>query len=352
MSVYDAGVGVPLPWAQNPAPHTCVLVWLHVAPVCNPLCLCVRSVPGTMVGVVVGQDLNPGDGFTFSLLDAFPASPFVVTGSGSVVVAGSLDFEATAEYRLTVVVNETGTGSSCGGLSSSAVVTVSVVDVAEAPVVTAAPLVVSVGEGDVWPCRLQPKTWYGSSGPGNGSSVSDGPCSSTGFGYGYLTAVDPKASNTSLMTVGVEEVLVLMVEREGAPAVSRFPSGATWVSVVRPGGGGPCGGGAACELEVSASSPALDYDTGLRGLVVTLAWESSAGLVTRSVVEVEVRPRNEGTVPVECCAMLGRVSGGGGGAVGVWFHPLCVALSALSEGPQPPLCDLSLAWCIVAGLVW
>ena len=252
--------------------------------------------PGTVVGVVVGQDLNPGDGFTFSLVDAFPASPFVVTGSGSVVVVGVLDFETTPVYRLTVAVNETGTTVvSCGALSSSAVVMVSVVDVAEAPLVTAAPLVVSVGEGDVWPCRLQPKTWYGSSGPGNGSSVSDGPCSSTGFGYGYLMAVDPSASNTSLMTVGVEEVDVLMVEREGAPAVSRFSSGALWVSVVRTGGGGPCTGGVTCELEVSASSPALDYDTGLRGLVVTLAWESSGGLVTRSVVEVELRPRNEGT---------------------------------------------------------
>jgi hypothetical protein len=249
---------------------------------------------------VVGEDLNVGDGFSFFLVDAFPSGPFVVTVAGSVVVAGALDFEATPMFTLTVSVNETGTGRPCT-LSSWAVVVVNIVDVAEAPVVVAAPLVASVGEGDTWPCRPQPGSWFGSSGPGNGSAVVDGPCNTTALGYGYVLAVDPASANTSMVRVEVVRVEVeVEVEVESPSAEGRFPSSAPWLALVA-GGGGQCVGGVPCEFVISPSSPAWDYDTGLRGLRVWVVATGSTGLASSVVVEVTVRARNEG-----------RVCGGGG----------------------------------------
>jgi uncharacterized protein (DUF2141 family) len=86
-----------------------------------------NSANGTLVGAALtATDPDAGTTLTYSLTAGNTGGVFALNAStGQLTVAGALDFEATSTYALTVQVSD-------GTLSSTATVTVSITDVAEA----------------------------------------------------------------------------------------------------------------------------------------------------------------------------------------------------------------------------
>ncbi len=99
-----------------------------------------NSAAATAVGTVAATTMGPGP-VTYAITAGNDAAAFALDASaGALTVAGALDYETTASYPLTV------TASDPAGGSSTAVVTVTVTDVDEAPAFGAADYDFSVAE--------------------------------------------------------------------------------------------------------------------------------------------------------------------------------------------------------------
>jgi hypothetical protein len=93
-----------------------------------------NSANGTLVGTVVASDPDAGQTLTYSILSGNTASAFAInssTGALTVNNTSALDFEVNPSFALIIKVQDNGTGS----LSSQATITVSLLDVNEAPVI-------------------------------------------------------------------------------------------------------------------------------------------------------------------------------------------------------------------------
>lgn len=91
-----------------------------------------NSTNGTTVGTVSASDVDTADTRTFTIIGGDPAGAFAIDAAGVLAVADSLplDFEATPNWSLTIEVRD------AGGLTSTAVVTVSLTDVNDnAPII-------------------------------------------------------------------------------------------------------------------------------------------------------------------------------------------------------------------------
>jgi hypothetical protein len=165
-----------------------------------------------------------------------------------------------------------------------------VLDVPEAPVFLAAPTLGVVNETSLAPTRVTPLAWFDVT--RNASAVG-------ALAFGYLLAVDSCASNTSAVSLAISTVRTIhadevpggMAGADGVRAVADSPH--TWL-VVGQVDGAPCVGGAPCGLSVAPGAPVLDYDAGLRGLVVRVVATGGTGLTSEVEVQVEVAPINEG----------------------------------------------------------
>ena len=99
------------------------------------------------VGTVEATDEDTGDTLTYSITAGDPDGKFSIGAQatdstmGDIVVAGSLDYETTSSYTLTVEVSD-GDGS-----TDTVTVTVAVTEVPAAPEVEISDLVASIGEG-------------------------------------------------------------------------------------------------------------------------------------------------------------------------------------------------------------
>ncbi len=87
----------------------------------------------TAVGQVVHQDPDAGQTFTYSILTGNTSGAFAIDNSGNITVANTnaLDFETTPEFTLTVRVTDNGAPA----LSDDATVTITLINVNEAPIV-------------------------------------------------------------------------------------------------------------------------------------------------------------------------------------------------------------------------
>ena len=91
--------------------------------------------PGQNVGAAVtATDADPGDTLTYTLEGADASSFSIVSATGQIRTAATLDFEAKSAYSVTVRASD-------GTASDTAAVTINVTDVAEAPATPTAPRV-------------------------------------------------------------------------------------------------------------------------------------------------------------------------------------------------------------------
>jgi Cadherin domain/RTX calcium-binding nonapeptide repeat (4 copies) len=108
------------------------------APVVNDQTLSVaeNTANGTVVGTIASTDADSGQTRTFSLTGGTGQTAFAVSTAGVITVANSslLNFEATPSFTLNVTVMDNGTPQ----LSDTAVITVTLTNVNEAPTVNAA----------------------------------------------------------------------------------------------------------------------------------------------------------------------------------------------------------------------
>ncbi len=88
-----------------------------------------NSPHGTLVGNASASDVDAGDTLTYSITAGNSGGAFSIDAAGQIQVANSaaLNFEATPTFNLTVLVID------AGGLSNSAVITVNLTNVNEAP---------------------------------------------------------------------------------------------------------------------------------------------------------------------------------------------------------------------------
>ena len=87
---------------------------------------------GTNVGTVVATDEDTGNNLTFSITSGNTGQAFTINADGDITVAGTIDYETTPTYILTVQVSD-------GDLSATAAVTINVTNVNDNdPVITSA----------------------------------------------------------------------------------------------------------------------------------------------------------------------------------------------------------------------
>jgi VCBS repeat-containing protein len=111
---------------------------INQAPVVNTATFSVaeNSANGTVVGTVTFTDPDAGQSHIFAISSGNTNNAFAVAGTGQLTVATStaLDFETTPSFNLTVRVTDNGTPAKSG----SAIITVNLTNVNEAPVVNTA----------------------------------------------------------------------------------------------------------------------------------------------------------------------------------------------------------------------
>ena len=92
-----------------------------------------NSPSGTIAGVVSASDPDPGQSLSFTISQGNTGNAFSITQQGAVVVSNAsvLDFESIQSFYLTVAVTDNGVPS----MSSSAIITVVLTDINEAPTV-------------------------------------------------------------------------------------------------------------------------------------------------------------------------------------------------------------------------
>ena len=202
---------------------------------------------------------------------AYP--PLWVQRDGVVVVDGVVDFESLASPVLSVVVaaDEVSTSGPFCASSISILVNVTVIDVPEPPVFVPV--------------------------PGAGAVLEEAEASTVVDLLVLVTAVDPFAPNTSLVAVTVTGV-VLVVEENGV-LVSHHTS-VPCFGVVAAGdsasarGTSSCRGGVACTLALLPLAPRLDFDAGLRMVLVTITATGATGLAVDATISLSVNGVNEG----------------------------------------------------------
>jgi hypothetical protein len=164
-------------------------------------------------------------------------------------------------------------------------------DVAEAPVFLAAPTTAQLQEASLAPAPVVPTAW---------ADATNGTHGTPTLAFGYILVVDAHAPNTSLVTLAVgpvTHVVSLEVDPQGGPGAmvpADTVSSHVWLTLVGPSLGQPCVGGLVCGLQVAPGAPVLDYDTGLRALVVQVIATGPTGLTTTVDVTVNVLAVNEG----------------------------------------------------------
>ena len=219
------------------------------------------SANGSYVGTIFAFD-KEFDPFVFEMAPSMVNSPFLVDAYGMITVNGYLDFEVQSMYVISVTLNETITRA-CP-FSSNASFVITLLDVPEPPYFS----VLSSG----FNMPEEQSTPYNTS------------------GTAVFTARDVTAGNTSTVTVAVTAVTIVM----SLSGVTYSRSTALPYFVVVSPSGGACVGGVACVLQVSSSSPRMDYDVGLRGLNVTITATGATGLTTSVVVPIVITNVNEG----------------------------------------------------------
>jgi VCBS repeat-containing protein len=139
-------------------------------PVVNdqPFTVAENAANGTVVGTIVATDADAGQLLTFLVTGGTGQAAFAVSSAGQITVADStlLNFETTPSFTLNVTATDNGTPA----LSDTAVITITLTNVNEAPVVDAATF--SLTEGSA-----------------NGTAV------------GTVTATDPDANQTLTFSI-------------------------------------------------------------------------------------------------------------------------------------------------------
>ncbi|WP_254512701.1 cadherin domain-containing protein [Anatilimnocola floriformis] len=131
---------------------------VNVAPTVNAQSFTVAesAVAGTTVGTVAATDNNAGQTLSYAFLVSSSPSqvsgPFTINATtGQITVTGTLDFETTASYPLTVQVTDNGSPA----LSSTATVTINVTDRSEGRIFIPTTLTANAGAPIVVPVNLQ-----------------------------------------------------------------------------------------------------------------------------------------------------------------------------------------------------
>ncbi len=133
VTVTDAG----LPNPANQAGSTNVTINLtnmNDAPVVNDQSFNVmeNSSIGTVVGTVVATEEDSGQSLTYSITAGNTGGAFAINpGNGQITVANPINYESLSSYSLTVQVQDNGAGN----LTDTATITITVLDLNEAPVV-------------------------------------------------------------------------------------------------------------------------------------------------------------------------------------------------------------------------
>ena len=208
-----------------------------------------------------------GDPFVYELVPPSGTSlPFRIAFDGTITVDGVLDYEWQPLYTLVVAANETSASRDCV-LSSSALIAIVVTDVPEPPYFkTLPPTAIAIPEEEVYP--------YNTS-----TTVA-------------VMVADYTSANTSAVVVTVAEVTA-RVDMDGV-LYSTVANG-SYFDVVDADSGGPCLGGVVCTLRVAATAARMDYDTGLRSLMVVLQATGATGLTATASLLVNITNVNERT---------------------------------------------------------
>ncbi len=102
-----------------------------------------NSALATAVGTVIASDPNPGQSITYSITAGNEDGKFSInSATGSITVAGTLDYEATPSYVLTVQATDNGTSSQ----NASAAITINITDINNENTPVIAPQTFSVEE--------------------------------------------------------------------------------------------------------------------------------------------------------------------------------------------------------------
>ena len=104
---------------------------------------------------------------------------------------------------------------------------------------------------------------------------------------------DPLAANTSAVTLRVGNTSLVTVGSLGSGEAVAAYDGAVFELVSVSTGQGCGAGGGPCVLQLSAVAPVLDYDVGLRAVVVSVEATGATGLVSWVTVRVDVLGVNE-----------------------------------------------------------
>jgi hypothetical protein len=93
----------------------------------SPSTVVENSVVGTVIGTLSTSDLESSSGFTYSLASSASGAVYLDTATSTIRVAKVIDFEAASSLSVSV------TSTDPGGLSLTAIVTITVTNVNEAP---------------------------------------------------------------------------------------------------------------------------------------------------------------------------------------------------------------------------
>jgi hypothetical protein len=108
--------------------------YVNSPPVMNPQTFTIaeNSAVGTLIGTIIATDPNTTQILTYSIVSGNVDNVFAVNPStGVIIVAGAINYEATATYALVIKVQDNGTPS----LSTQATMTINITNVNEAPVI-------------------------------------------------------------------------------------------------------------------------------------------------------------------------------------------------------------------------
>lgn len=206
--------------------------------------------------------------FVFKFFPPVAGLPLAIDPeTGDITVSGVINYYVTPTINVSVVINQT-EGWGCQQ-SARSFFLVTVVNSPRPPYFSAQPSVVTAVEQSVYPRLLNLSSSYN------------------------VTAMDMLAGNSSLVSVSATATTVY--EYSSGALYGRTAS-TGYFDIVSASSGNPCVGGSPCFLRVSAGCPDLNYDDGLRYVVVTLIAVGATGLSTTTSVNVTVVPINEGKV--------------------------------------------------------
>ena len=216
-----------------------------------------------MVGDVSAASV---DGLYHVTVGGHGNEPFDVDGQGRLIVTGPLDFETTPVFELTLFVLEASVPTQRCPIAANVTVIVNIVDEPEVPKLQLSATTVSVADELAYP-------W-------DSSAVFT------------VVAWDVFADNTSAITARVHST-DLVEDLQGITYHRRAKE--TFFDLVSIQDGGPCRGGIECALQVSVVAPRIDFDSGLRSMVLVLEAVGGTNLTTLATVVLIVSKINERT---------------------------------------------------------